>query len=163
MDKPRVGSIEGIPPAIAINGKNLVKTSRSTVGTMTEIADYGKLLFAKIAELYCQKCGRKVKRDSPFSIWAHLLNREEGIKVIITFPFKFNGLAREEAESYLAGMGFFRVYREGEIVSLQKGLLEAEKEMPVVMDRLILKRGAKKRIIDSIESALRFGDVRRPG
>jgi len=112
MDKPHVKSIEGIPPAIAIDGKNLVKTSRSTVGTMTEITDYGKLLFAKIADLYCHQCGKQVQTDSPFTIWTHLLH-QEGEKFIITFPFKFNGLAREEVECYLAGLGFFRVYLNG--------------------------------------------------
>ncbi|MFH0812079.1 MAG: excinuclease ABC subunit UvrA [Pseudomonadota bacterium] len=157
MDKPRVERIEGIPPAIAINGKNLVKTSRSTVGTMTEIADYGKLLFAHIADLYCYQCGRNVEKDSAFSIWNKLLTREEGTSFMITFPFPCQGLERKEIENYLSRLGFFRVYQNGAIVPLDEGLRAAENEIQVLMDRLILKKEAKKRIMDSLEGALRFG------
>ena len=71
MDKPRVDRIEGIPPAIAIDQTNPVRTSRSTVGTMTELNDHIKLLFARTAELYCGGCGRKVRRDTPVS-YTHL-------------------------------------------------------------------------------------------
>ena len=65
MEKPQVDRIEGIPPAIAIDQTNPVRTSRSTVGTMTELADYLKLLYARAATLYCRGCGRKVTRDTP--------------------------------------------------------------------------------------------------
>src|SRR5437763_13449493 len=68
MDKPQVDRIEGIPPAIAIDQTNPVRTSRSTVGTMTELADYLKLLYARAAELYCRRCGRKVRRDTAETI-----------------------------------------------------------------------------------------------
>src|ERR1700716_1270036 len=69
MDKPQVDCIEGIPPAIAIDQTNPVRTSRSTVGTMTELADYLKLLFARASQLYCRGCGRPVHRDSPSSVY----------------------------------------------------------------------------------------------
>ncbi len=69
MDKPQVDSIEGIPPAIAIEQRNSVKTTRSTVGTMTEICDYMKLLWPHIAQLHCRQCGRPVRKDSPQQIW----------------------------------------------------------------------------------------------
>src|SRR5881296_79188 len=75
MDKPQVDRIEGIPPAIAIDQTNPVRTSRSTVGTMTELADYLKLLYARAAALYCRGCGRKVTRDTPQSIYAALAER----------------------------------------------------------------------------------------
>src|SRR5687767_13502424 len=65
MDKPQVDSIEGIPPAIAIEQRNSVKTTRSTVGTMTEIADYAKVIWAHLAWLYCRKCGQRVCKDAP--------------------------------------------------------------------------------------------------
>src|ERR1700758_1133592 len=68
MDKPQVDSIAGIPPAIAIDQTNPVRTSRSTVGTMTELNDHLKLLYARAAQLYCRKCGREVRRDTPHSI-----------------------------------------------------------------------------------------------
>src|SRR5215218_5163517 len=70
MDKPQVDSIEGIPPAIAIEQRNAVRTTRSTVGTMTEICDYMKMLWPHIAHLHCRACGQPVRKDSPQAIWA---------------------------------------------------------------------------------------------
>src|SRR6185437_15180268 len=72
MDKPQVDSIEGIPPAIAIEQRNSVRTTRSTVGTMTEICDYMKMLWPHIARLHCRQCGQLVQKDSPQSIWQTL-------------------------------------------------------------------------------------------
>src|SRR5437867_5785393 len=72
MDKPQVDRIEGIPPAIAIEQRNSVKTTRSTVGTMTELCDYLKLLWPHLAELYCRKCGQPVRKDTPQMIWESL-------------------------------------------------------------------------------------------
>jgi len=157
MDKPRVDKIEGIPPAIAIDSRNLVKTSRSTVGTMTEITDFCKLLFAKMARLYCPTCGRTVGKDTAFTIWESLLTRREGTEFIIAFPMKFNGLNLDDVETYLSGMGFSRAYHNNEILPLSQVLKKAKKEVLMVMDRLTLKTGAKKRIIDSLEGALKFG------
>src|SRR6201981_4223658 len=77
MDKPRVRRIEGIPPAIAIDQTNPVRTSRSTVGTMTELADHLKLLYARAAELFCRRCGRRVVRDTADSISAAVRERAE--------------------------------------------------------------------------------------
>src|SRR5207244_2307739 len=74
MDKPQVDKIEGIPPAIAIEQRNTVKTTRSTVGTMTEICDYMKVLWSHLAELHCRQCGQPVRRDSPQQIWETLAN-----------------------------------------------------------------------------------------
>ena len=75
MDKPRVDSIEGIPPAIAIEQRNSVKTTRSTVGTMTEICDYMKLLWPQISQLHCKQCGQPVQKDSPRQIWETVLGK----------------------------------------------------------------------------------------
>src|ERR1700742_5077973 len=89
MDKPQVDSIAGIPPAIAIDQTNPVRTSRSTVGTMTELNDHLKLIFARAAALYCQCCGKPVRRDSSESIYADLSARaaEAGDpRLLITFP-----------------------------------------------------------------------------
>src|SRR5215813_12668765 len=87
MDKPRVDSIEGIPPAIAIDQTNPVRTSRSTVGTMTELNDHLKLLFARAADLYCGQCGRAVRRDDAESIYAELARDADiaGQRVLVTF------------------------------------------------------------------------------
>src|SRR5262250_3688328 len=89
MDKPRVERIEGIPPAIAIDQTNPVRTSRSTVGTMTELADHLKLLYARAAQLHCKRCGRRVARDTPDSIYAAVRQRAESAanpRVVISFP-----------------------------------------------------------------------------
>src|SRR5499425_1798094 len=75
MEKPQVDRIDGIPPAIAIDQTNPVRTSRSTVGTMTELADYLKLLYARASNLYCRRCGQRVARDTPDSIFAALSER----------------------------------------------------------------------------------------
>ena len=89
MDKPQVDAIEGIPPAIAIDQTNPVRTSRSTVGTMTELNDHLKLLFARAAGLHCRGCGRKVVRDTPQAIYADIVARAVAAadpRVAITFP-----------------------------------------------------------------------------
>src|SRR5687767_775081 len=84
MDKPQVDSIEGIPPAIAIDQTNPVRTSRSTVGTMTELNDHLKLLFARAAKLHCRGCGKPVVRDTPSSIFEDLLSAGD-TRLVITF------------------------------------------------------------------------------
>src|SRR5574338_623577 len=86
MDKPQVDTIAGIPPAIAIDQVNPVRTSRSTVGTMTELNDHLKLLFARAARLYCRGCARELRRDTPDSIFADLFARAPGeAPALITF------------------------------------------------------------------------------
>src|SRR5216117_4289657 len=89
MDKPQVDRIEGIPPAIAIDQTNPVRTSRSTVGTMTELNDHVKLLYARAAQLYCRNCGRAVRRDDAESIYAQLAAEPAGggagARVLVTF------------------------------------------------------------------------------
>ena len=89
MDRPAVDRIEGVPPAIAIDQTNPVRTSRSTVGTMTEINDHLKLLFARASRLYCRQCKRAVRRDTPGSIVEELLRRsqaQQSPRLVITFP-----------------------------------------------------------------------------
>src|SRR6478672_11694574 len=85
MDKPQVDAVEGIPPAIAIDQTNPVRTSRSTVGTMTELNDHLKLLFARAAKLHCRGCGKPVVRDTPQSVYRALAERPDE-RLIITFP-----------------------------------------------------------------------------
>src|ERR1700675_952738 len=84
MDKPKADRIDGIPPAIAIDQTNPVKTSRSTVGTMTELNDHLKLLFARAAQLFCRNCGKPVRRDTADSIYEQL--PQSGRELLITFP-----------------------------------------------------------------------------
>src|SRR4026208_2108495 len=93
MDKPDVESIEGIPPTIAIDQSRPVRTSRSTVGTMTELHDHFKLLFAKIAVLHCSGCERIVERDSAQSVFAKLGALAEGSPIVLTFPLALSAVA----------------------------------------------------------------------
>ncbi len=115
MDKPQVDRIEGIPPAIAIDQTNPVRTSRSTVGTMTELNDHVKLLYARAALLYCRNCGRAVRRDDAESIYAELAREPAvggaGARVLVTFtvPVPAN-FRREEIETFLAGQGYTRIH-----------------------------------------------------
>lgn len=85
MDKPQADSIDGIPPAIAIEQRNTVKSTRSTVGTMTEIADYAKAFWPHVARLHCRKCGEPVKKDSPAEIWRSIRGKFADTEVNITF------------------------------------------------------------------------------
>src|SRR6266852_8412884 len=87
MDKPQVERVEGIPPAIAIDQSNPIKNSRSTVGTMTELTDHIRLLFAKIGQLHCQQCGRPVQRNHASSIITVLLPHAAGQAIMIGFPY----------------------------------------------------------------------------
>jgi excinuclease ABC subunit A len=156
MDRPNVERIEGIPPAIAIEQGDPVRTSRSTVGTMTEITDYTKLLFARMAELSCRECGRPVQRETPLTIFEQLSQLSPETKMVITFPFRLRGNSAKEAKQQLAGLGFIRIFQQGEVIPLE-GLGELEGEIEVVVDRLVLRPDERKRCIDSLEQALQFG------
>ncbi|MFI5340635.1 MAG: excinuclease ABC subunit UvrA, partial [Candidatus Methylomirabilales bacterium] len=144
MDKPRADRIEGIPPAIAIDQTNPVRTSRSTVGTMTELTDHLKLLFARAALLYCRGCGREVRRDTAESIVQELLARGEGrLAALITFPVQVpRKFTTDEVKTLLAGQGYTRIHRE------QEGALE------VIQDRVRLAPENRGRIVEDLEAAL---------
>src|SRR6202022_2018288 len=109
MDKPQVESISGIPPAIAIDQTNPVRTSRSTVGTMTELNDHLKLLFARAAALFCQRCAQLVRRDTPDSIYAELEARSRAAgdpRLLLTFPVAVpKNFSETEIKTLLAGQG----------------------------------------------------------
>ena len=139
MDKPRADRIEGIPPAIAIDQTNPVRTSRSTVGTMTELNDHLKLLFARASALHCLGCGGEVRRDSPETIYAVLQSRlgaeiDTASRIAVTFevnvPKNFNA---KEVEGFLAGQGYTRIR------SKRGRMLE------VIQDRVRLKSAARGR------------------
>jgi len=147
MDKPRTDRIEGIPPAIAIDQTNPVRTSRSTVGTMTELNDHLKLLFARAARLYCRGCGRVVRRDTPDSIAEELLAKEmSGAAALIIFPVPIpEKFSAEEMKSLLAGQGYTRIHRE------EGALLE------VISDRVKLTPDRRPRLVEALEISLRQG------
>src|SRR5262247_4100633 len=118
MDKPDVESIEGIPPTIAIDQSRPVRTSRSTVGTMTELHDHFKLLFSKIAVLHCRGCQRIVERDSSQTVVTKLSSLPEGTPVVITFPLAPSSLPWDEVRNGLQQAGFYRLLLEQEIRDL---------------------------------------------
>jgi excinuclease ABC subunit A len=132
MDKPQVDSIEGIPPAIAIEQRNAVKTTRSTVGTMTEICDYMKMLWPHVAQLHCLQCGRPVRKDSPQEIWQALQHgREEAggksevrnpkSEILITFDLPLSEkLSLEESLALVAKQGYQRLLVGGQTLRLEE-------------------------------------------
>ena len=150
MDKPRADRIEGIPPAIAIDQTNPVRTSRSTVGTMTELNDHLKLLFARAARLFCGGCGREVRRDTPESIAGDVLGRSPGKpSALITFLAQVpGGFTPEEFRGLLASQGYTRIYREVD------GALE------VIQDRVRLAPENRGRLVEGLEAALARGGGR---
>jgi len=158
MDRPHVERIEGIPPAIAIEQGDPVKTSRSTVGTMTEITDYIKLLFARMAELTCRGCGRPVRQDTPQTIFQELAQLPSGTKIVITFPFQMRGMSKEEVLQRLTRIGFHRICRDGQVAPLDENMPDDAQELQVVADRLVFRPEDRKRCIDSIEQALHHGE-----
>ena len=158
MDRPLVDRIEGIPPAIAIDQKDPVRTSRSTVGTMTEITDYVKLLYARLGQLHCGGCGRPVIPDNPELVWSVLKDLPEGSKAVITFPFPVNGTPTRQVLIELGRMGFTRHLSEGQVIPLEKWDSGSRLSvLHVVMDRVLIRKRARNRIADSLEQAFDFG------
>jgi excinuclease ABC subunit A len=161
MDRPQVEKIEGIPPAIAIDRKDPVRTSRSTVGTMTEITDYVKLLFARLAQLHCRSCGQPVRPETPAHVWNLLQEHPTESAIVITFPYMINGASIDELRGSLRQMGFDRLFLKKQIIPLEDWQPKRRpKEIAVLADRLILRPKDKARVLDSLELAFRFGGGR---
>jgi excinuclease ABC subunit A len=113
MDKPAADRIDGIPPSIAIDQTNPVRTSRSTVGTMTELNDHLKLLFARAAKLYCRRCGNEVRRGTPRTIADELLKHDSGKAALITFNVTVpKNFSEAEVKTYLAQQGYTRIHEK---------------------------------------------------
>jgi excinuclease ABC subunit A len=155
MDRPAVDRIEGVPPAIAIDQTNPVRTSRSTVGTMTELNDHLKLLFARASRLYCRHCSRPVRRDTAASILASLDEHARGTdcRLTVTFPVRIpKNFAEQEVRAQLEAQGYARVHAE------RKGA--DGKILDVVADRFRWEGTERSRIADALERALRVGGGR---
>ncbi|HLN86119.1 MAG TPA: excinuclease ABC subunit UvrA, partial [Candidatus Limnocylindrales bacterium] len=162
MDKPDVESIEGIPPTIAIDQSRPVRTSRSTVGTMTELHDHFKLLFAKIAALHCRGCERVVERDTAQSVFTKLASVTEFAPVILTFPLAPSSVAWDEVRNGLGSAGFHRLLLDQSIRELDEIEDAPGKNhtLQVVVDRFAFRPQNKKRITDSLEQAFHYGKGR---
>ena len=158
MDKPAVDRVEGVPPAIAIDQTNPVRSSRSTVGTMTELNDHLKLLFARAGALFDRKTALPVRHDTPETIYAELKARTAALgadpRLVVTFPVELpGGTSAEELQQWLAASGFTRVQAEREVATPTG----PRKILDVVADRFRLNGIEKARAIEAIEVALKRG------
>ncbi|QNN56746.1 excinuclease ABC subunit UvrA [Diaphorobacter ruginosibacter] len=157
MDKPAVDSVEGVPPAIAIDQTNPVRSSRSTVGTMTEINDHLKLMFARAGQLFDRKTAQAVRHDSPDTIYAELKARSDAEgdpRIVITFPVELPaGTSAEQVEQWLSASGFTKVQAEREVATPTG----PRKLLDVVADRFRLGNAERARVIEAIEVGLKRG------
>ncbi|UBQ42448.1 excinuclease ABC subunit UvrA [Comamonas thiooxydans] len=177
MDKPAVDKVEGVPPAIAIDQTNPVRNSRSTVGTMTEINDHLKLLFARAAQLFDSRTALPVRHDTADSIYAELAQRCEAAgdpRIAITFPVELPAnTSAEEVEQWLSASGFTKVQAEREVErahpaadEVAKGKKKAKpapekiKVLDVIADRFRLGKAERSRAMEAIEVGLKRGSGR---
>src|SRR5262245_16736511 len=159
MDRPHVERIDGILPAIAIDQGRRVKTSRSTVGTMTELHDHLKLLFAKVGVPPCRQCGRIVQRDSAESAATALLEQRDGARALLTFSVTLpRGLPWADVRQGLLGAGFVRcLAADGTVVDIESIAKHPGETLAVVQDRVVLKAAQRGRLVESLEQAFRHG------
>ncbi len=182
MDKPQVDSVEGIPPAIAIEQRNAVRSTRSTVGTMTEICDHMKVLWPHLAQLHCRGCGQPVRKDSPQSVWETLQSssfskrgnekaededegrgRTDVREGLITFSLPLSKkLALNESLALISKQGYQRLLLEGEIVRLEDAVKHSALRpwpaaLTIIQDRVKLTPTNRSRFVEACEQAYHFG------
>ena len=164
MEKPDVDSIEGLSPAVAIEQRNPTKTSRSTVGTATEIYDYLRLLWARIGHTHCPVCGREMKPDTVQSVADTVLRLSKGTRFYVTFPLRLSErVTHKVVVENLRAQGYLRVYANGTVSHLDdlegsKTDLTRSPEVLVVVDRLALSDDVGARLTDAIGTAFADGD-----
>ena len=164
MEKPDVESVEGLSPAVAIEQKNPTKTSRSTVGTATEISDYLRLLWARVGHTFCPNCGREIKPDTVQSVTDTVLALPEGTRFYVTFPLPLsNKVTHDVVVENLRAQGFLRVAVDGAVMHLDeveaaKRDLTRAKELLVVVDRLSASPETSGRLTDAVGTAFREGE-----
>ena len=161
MRKPRVESVEGIPPAVAIEQKNPTRSSRSTVGTATEVYDYLRLLWARVGHTHCPRCGRRIRRDTVSGAVDGVLSLPAGERVMVAFPLQASGRATHaQVVETLRAAGFLRVMADGAVIDLAASGsgdpmragsdLTVAREALVVVDRLAVAPGVRDRLADSL-------------
>jgi len=162
MEKPRYDTIRGLSPAVSIEQKTTNVNPRSTVGTITEIADYLRVLFARVGEQYCHQCGDRVAAQTPERIAKTLLALPKGTRVVLLAPLLVN--RKGEHRELLAEArreGFVRLRVDGTIVE-SEGLEALEKrkkhDVEAVVDRIVVGPGMLSRVVSSVEQALRIGE-----
>jgi len=162
MDKPDVDSIDGLSPAISIDQKTTSKNPRSTVGTVTEIHDYLRLLFARAGEVHCTQCGKKIERQTVDQIVDDIARRPEGTRLMILAPV-ISGRKGEHKKTFeeLSRSGYTRVMVDGAIYTLDEEItLDKNKKhtIDVVIDRIVLSADSQARLHDSVETGLARGE-----
>ncbi|MFH0962667.1 MAG: excinuclease ABC subunit UvrA [Planctomycetota bacterium] len=162
MQKPDVESIEGLPPTISIEQRGAGANPRSTVATITEIYDYLRVLFARVGEAHCPKCGKGIRQQTPQEIVDRLFALPQDTRLMVLAP-KVRGRKGEHREVFAAVRreGFVRVRVDGKMMEARdaKGLEKNRKhEIDVVVDRLSVKEGMRGRLAESVETALRVGE-----
>jgi excinuclease ABC subunit A len=158
MDKPDVDSIEGLSPAISIDQKTTSRNPRSTVGTVTEIYDYLRLLWARVGHPHCYNCGRPIEAQSAEQIIDQVMTLPEGTKFMVLAPV-VRGRKGEYGKLFeeLREQGFTRVKVDGELRRLEEDIVLDKKykhDIAVVIDRLVMRTDLRKRLADSIETAV---------
>ena len=162
MEKPDVESIEGLSPAISIDQKTTSHNHRSTVGTVTEIYDYLRLLYARAGTPHCPKCGREIRRQTVDEIADRVTAMPEGSKILVNAPVVRG--RKGEFVKELAGYrksGYARVKIDGSVYDLQEEIKldkNVKHNVSVVIDRLVVKDGVLKRLTESLETALKLAD-----
>lgn len=162
MDKPDVDYIEGLSPAISIDQKTTSRNPRSTVGTVTEIYDYLRLLFARIGEPHCPKCGKLIERQTVQQIVDHVLAMPQGTRFMVMAPL-VRGRKGEHAKimDQMRKAGYVRMFVDGEVRTIDEEIkLEKNKKhsLSVVIDRLAVRGGITQRLTDSVETALKLAE-----
>ncbi len=162
MEKPDVESIEGLSPAISIDQKSTNRNPRSTVGTVTEIYDYYRLLFARIGIPHCPKCGKEIKKQTIDQMVDEIMTYEEGTKLQLLAPV-VHGRKGEHAKVFESARknGYVRVVVDGHLYELSEEIkLEKNKKhnIDIMVDRLVVRDGIQKRLSDSIENVMKLSD-----
>jgi len=163
MEKPAVDFIDGLSPAVAIEQSNPTKTSRSTVGTATEIYDFLRLLWARVGHTFCPVCGREMKRDTVQSVTDEILALPAGTRFSVAFPLRLSDLVTHDVVvENLRAQGFLRVVIEGSLAHLEElpagtDVTKAA-ELLVVVDRLTVAPESRQRLADAVGTAFRDGD-----
>ncbi len=160
MDKPLVDEILGIPPAIAIEQANRVRTTRSTVGTMTEINDYLKLLMPRLSHAFCPSCRREIILETPTSIATAVLSTLKSRSILVTFGVPVpTGTKPDDFFAFLNQQGFLRVWLNQEPIrtDTKTKLTKLPAVVPVIQDRLTVDASNENRLLEAIEQALKYG------
>ena len=163
MDKPDVESIEGLSPAISIDQKTTSRNPRSTVGTVTEIYDYLRLLYARVGVPHCPKCGKEITQQSVDQIVDQIMELKERSKIMILAPIiRGRKGTHEKVLENIKKQGFVRARIDGEIYDLTEDEIKLEKNIKhnieAVVDRIIVKDGIEGRLTDSIETSLKMAE-----